>query len=127
MDVPVPGDYDGDGKADLAVFRPTTGQWLILQSTGGPRSSQFGDPQLDIPVPADYDGDGKTDLAVFRPVDRPVDHPASSGGARRHPVRRPGSGDMPVPGDYDGDGKADLAVFRPAPASGSSAIRAAAA
>jgi hypothetical protein len=28
-DVPAPGDYDGDGIIDLAVFRPSTGQWLV--------------------------------------------------------------------------------------------------
>jgi FG-GAP repeat len=64
-DKPVVGDYDGDGKSDIAVFRPSNGYWYILGSNAGFMSFQWG-ISTDILVPADYDGDGKTDFGVYR-------------------------------------------------------------
>ena len=61
------GDVDGDGAADVATFRPSTGQWFIINSGTMTSSEYTWGGWDDIPIPADYDGDSKTDIGVFRP------------------------------------------------------------
>ena len=102
-------DFDGDGKTDVSVFRPSEGNWYIFNSsTNTATTSRFG-LNGDRLVPADFDGDGKADVAVYR------------GGIWYLNRSRDGfaqtqfglADDKPQAGDYDGDGKADVAVFRP--------------
>jgi hypothetical protein len=69
-----PADFDGDERTDIALWRPSEGNWYIIRtSDGGVAQMQWGTgtlfPDPDVPVPGDYDGDGKTDIAVWRPAE----------------------------------------------------------
>lgn len=104
-------DYDGDGKSDISIFRPTNGQWWYQQSFDNiVRSTTFGS-STDKPVPADFDGDGKTDIAVYRPSSGEW-FVLRSSNLSFYAFPFGISTDKPAPGDYDGDGLADAAVFR---------------
>ena len=104
-------DFDGDGTSDIAVYRPTGGNWYVLKSSDGQMSGfQFG-AETDTPVSGDFDGDGKSDYAVYRPEtgvwyiwqSKTQDLRAEQFGV---------ADDKLVPADYDGDGKDDIAVYR---------------
>ncbi len=101
-------DFDGDGKADVSVFRPDSGIWYLLNSNTGFTGAQFG-VSTDRIVPADYDGDGKTDLAVYRDGTWYAQRSAQGFVG----IAFGAATDIPAPADYDGDGKAEFAVYRP--------------
>ncbi len=107
------GDYDGDGKFDIAVFR--AGVWHIIESSTGNLRYEFFGQSGDVPAANDFDGDGKADLAIAR----------SEGGLRYWWIRNSSNGAVNViqwglssdafftgRSDFDGDGKADLLVIR---------------
>ncbi|MBC7796544.1 MAG: VCBS repeat-containing protein [Pyrinomonadaceae bacterium] len=104
-----PFDFDGDGRADLSVFRPSENNWYLLGSQAGFTATQFG-ISTDKLTPADFDGDGKTDIATFR---NGVWYVLPSLGGGFQTVSFGAAGDIALPGDYDGDGKADYNFFRP--------------
>jgi uncharacterized delta-60 repeat protein len=105
-------DYDGDGRADISVFRASENKWYVLRSSDGVVTQQIFAVSGDIPVPADYDGDGKTDFAVFRPTTGDWWSLSSINGAQVY-AHWGANGDIPRPSDFDGDGRVDYVVFRP--------------
>ena len=64
--MPFQGDLDGDGRTDLILYRPSTSQWFVQQSSQGFVMYSFG-AAGDIPALGDFDGLGHDELAVYRP------------------------------------------------------------
>jgi hypothetical protein len=123
-EVPLVGDFNGDGKADLATFtRGTTGDVFVALSTGNGFNGTgwkwhdafcFGS---ETPLVGDFNGDGRDDIATFtRGTTGDVFVALSTGsgftgtGWKWHNQFCYGS-ELPLIGDFNGDNKDDLATF----------------
>lgn len=105
-DIPVTGNRDGDGKADIATFRD--GIWNWRDSTGRQETFVFGQAG-DTPVVGDWNGDGLDEPGVVRGSQWTVPRPNGEG-TRSFTFGQ--VGDIPIAGDWDGDGKDGPGVVR---------------
>jgi lysophospholipase L1-like esterase len=122
-DIPVTGDWNGDGITNIGVFR--NGAWYLDSNGNGKWDPgvdkaipvhSFGNPN-DIPITGDWNGDGKTNIGVFRKGAWYLDY---NGNGRWDenvdttiPVFSFGNpNDIPITGDWNGDGKTNIGVFR---------------
>lgn len=112
-DIPITGDWDGDGVDTIGVFRPATAQFF-LKNTNVPGFADFafsyGAPG-DIPVAGDWTGKGFDSVGVFRNGVFFLKDSNAAGFADRA-VGFGQASDLPIAGDWNGDGKASVGVFR---------------
>ncbi|MCC6327455.1 MAG: VCBS repeat-containing protein [Acidobacteria bacterium] len=109
----ISGDFDGDGRDDVGVFRSSNATFYIINSsTQTIRIDPFGQVGDDARVVGDYDGDGRDDVAVYRSGPQSAWFYKTSEDGNIKSILWGEAGDFPSPGDYDGDGKFDFVVQR---------------
>ncbi len=113
LNTSVPFDFDGDGRSDYSIWRPSNFNWY-LQSTVAYSVRQWG-AENDKLAPADYDGDGKTDLAIFRPSNTSW-YIILSESSTFQLFSFGQADDLPMPMDRNSDGIDEAAVYRPSTA-----------
>ncbi len=120
-DVPLIGDWNGDGVDEIAIYRrtifcvdyngnvhwdaPPSGDYVLTLGASG-----------DIAVAGDWNGDGKVELGVFRAGTWYLDYngnftwDGTSGGDKLYSFGQ--TGDVPIVGDWTGDGISKIGIFR---------------
>ncbi|MBM3250042.1 MAG: VCBS repeat-containing protein, partial [Candidatus Omnitrophica bacterium] len=112
-------DFNGDGRADLAVYTVASGKWFVQALSGAAVvwDKWLGEAavKMSIPVSGDYDGDRTSDLAVYSLSERKWYIKTLSGNdipnPKEFPQELPMGEYVPVPGDYDGDKASDPALY----------------
>ena len=114
--VPFQGDFDGDGKTDLAYYQLSTATWYMYDSRSQTTSSfALGTPTSSIPVVGYFDVNAPEEVAVYTVVNGQGVWSIASAITGLHTVTLPfpvQATDIPVPGNYDGVGHDELAIYR---------------
>jgi len=118
-DLPIAGDWDGDGIATPGLFRQSDGFFYARNTnTQGPADAEcFAGNPADIPIAGDWDGDGDDNLGIYRPSEQVFylftsTCTGSPMGAAQISFLFGNPGDKPVAGDWDGDGIDEIGLHR---------------
>lgn len=106
-DEPVPGDWDGNGRVNVGVYRPSMGRFILQSPAGKVRIIMGG--ASDRPVAGNWDGAGGWEVGLWSPQRAEFRLRAADGSIST--VALGDGDDLPVAGDWDGDGVTDLGVF----------------
>jgi Divergent InlB B-repeat domain len=126
-DLPVAGNWTGTGLANIGVYRPTTGEWLLDVNGNGQWDGCNVDqclkplrPQSTLPLVGDWTGTGTDKVGEMVPGQTPKLYLDLNGdgvlqNCKIDACLKFGSvaGDLPVVGDWTGTGTAKVGLFRP--------------
>ncbi|MDL1921870.1 hypothetical protein FBQ95_04595 [Chloroflexi bacterium CFX3] len=115
-DLPVAGDWNGDGIATIGIYRPSTGEFFLKDANtfGAPVVYNFtlGNPG-DVPFAGDWDGDGKDSVGVYRPTNGVIFMKDTlSTGFADYAMIFGIAGDQPLAGDWNADGADSVGIYR---------------
>jgi peptidoglycan hydrolase-like amidase len=118
----VPGDFDADGRDEVAAFSPDDGTWWVFNDNGGDMvGSLWADFSTSsgwqAPMVGDFNGDGRDDIAQFHPSNGTwwISRSTGSGFVTElwADFSTPSGWEARMVGDFNGDGRDDIAQFHP--------------
>lgn len=115
-DIPVSGDWNGDGYDTTGYYRPSTATWYLRNSNFSGSIdivAQFGEPN-DRPVTGDWNEDGTDTIGVYRPSNGVFYlRNFNSTGGSQYAFAYGNSEDLPVAGDWNNSGTDTIGLYRP--------------
>ncbi len=115
-DIPVSGDWNGDGYDTTGYYRPSTATWYLRNSNFSGSVNivaQFGEPK-DRPVTGDWNEDGIDTIGVYRPSNGVFYlRNFNSTGGSQYAFAYGNSEDLPVAGDWNNSGTDTIGLYRP--------------
>lgn len=114
-DVPLVGDWDGDGTWTIGVYRPTEHLFFLRNSnTPGTADIQIDYGATgDIPLVGDWDGNGTWTIGVYRPTTATFYlRNSNTPGAPDLSFTYGGLNEQPVVGDWDGNHTMTIGLAR---------------